>query len=351
MREIQVEVRGQFVYKSSKLGGVQGEGNASRMRIRLDDSWSGYAKRIVWRDARGLCPTAVVLGADQMTGENTPLDYTVSIPPEPLAVAGWCCFAIEGYTEQEDGTVTAALTAEDRLEVLAGGYGQPAEPTVSQALQLQHEIDGMIGTVQESARAARESCTQAQAAAQTAAAEAADAIEASAAAGVYGSAAAQAAQTALEEAGRSESWAVGGTGLRAGEDTDNARYWAEQAHLAAGGGVRSFNGRSGAVLPVAGDYTAAQVGAVPVERKVNQKALGQDITLTPEDIGAAGSGHGHAASDVTAGTLAGRVEANAAAQQELTAAQVRNIKAGITDLTAGTSTLATGTLYLVYEEA
>ena len=117
------------------------------------------------------------------------------------------------------------------------------------------------------------------------------------------------------------------------------------------GGVRSFNGRSGAVLPVAGDYTAAQVGAVPVERKVNQKALGQDITLTPEDIGAAGSGHGHAASDVTAGTLAGKVEANAAAQQELTAAQVRNIKAGITDLTAGTSTLATGTIYLVYKEA
>lgn len=117
------------------------------------------------------------------------------------------------------------------------------------------------------------------------------------------------------------------------------------------GGVRSFNGRSGAVLPVAGDYTAAQVGAVPVERKVNQKALGQDITLTPEDIGAAGSGHGHAASDVTAGTLAGRVEANAAAQQDLTAAQVRNIKAGTEDLTAGNSTLATGTLYLVYEEA
>lgn len=116
------------------------------------------------------------------------------------------------------------------------------------------------------------------------------------------------------------------------------------------GGVRSFNGRSGAVLPAAGDYTAAQVGAVPVERKVNQKALGQDITLTPEDIGAAGSGHGHAASDVTAGTLAGRVEANAAAQQDLTAAQVRNIKAGTEDLTAGTSTLATGTIYLVYKE-
>lgn len=117
------------------------------------------------------------------------------------------------------------------------------------------------------------------------------------------------------------------------------------------GGVRSFNGRSGAVLPAAGDYTAAQVGAVPVERKVNQKALGQDITLTPEDIGAAGSDHGHAASDVTAGTLAGKVEANAAAQQDLTAAQVRSITAGPEDLTAGTSTLATGTLYLVYEGA
>lgn len=203
MREIVIEVRGQFIYKSSKLGGVQGEGNASRMRIRLDDSWSGYSKRIVWRDARGLCPTAVLLGADQMTGENTPLDYTVSIPPEPLAVAGWCSFTIEGYTQQDDGTAAVALTAEDRLEVLAGGYGQPAEPTVSQALQLQREIDTLLGDMSAQAadaKAAAARASEASTLAQDAFTGAEEAMIAAAEASNLSNAAKKEAQTAANNA-------------------------------------------------------------------------------------------------------------------------------------------------------
>lgn len=65
----------------------------------------------------------------------------------------------------------------------------------------------------------------------------------------------------------SESWAVGGTGTREGEDTNNAKYWSEQAAAAAGGGVMSFNGRNGAVVPQAGDYNAEQVGAIPSSEK------------------------------------------------------------------------------------
>lgn len=79
------------------------------------------------------------------------------------------------------------------------------------------------------------------------------------------SAAAQAAkdaQTAATAGGNmAKSWAVGGTGTREGEDTDNAKYWAKAAQGAAGGGVASFNGRSGAVVPKSGDYTAAMVEA------------------------------------------------------------------------------------------
>lgn len=55
------------------------------------------------------------------------------------------------------------------------------------------------------------------------------------------------------------------------------------------------------------------------------------------------------ASDVTAGTLAGKVQANASAMATLGNAQVRDIKAGTADLTAGSSSLATGTIYFVYE--
>ena len=51
-------------------------------------------------------------------------------------------------------------------------------------------------------------------------------------------------------------------------------------------GVTTFNGRTGAVTPQSGDYTAAQVGAVPTSRTVNGKALSSNITLTADDVGA-----------------------------------------------------------------
>lgn len=65
--------------------------------------------------------------------------------------------------------------------------------------------------------------------------------------------------------------------------------------------------------------------------------------------GKAASSHNQAASTITAGTLAGKVNANATAKATLTDSQVRDIKASTTDLTAGTSALTTGDIYLVYE--
>ena len=76
--------------------------------------------------------------------------------------------------------------------------------------------------------------------------------------------AAAAAQSATQVAANSktaESWAVGGTGTREGEDSNNAKYWCESAQAIAGGGVTSFNGRGGIVKPQKGDYTAEMVGA------------------------------------------------------------------------------------------
>lgn len=68
-------------------------------------------------------------------------------------------------------------------------------------------------------------------------------------------------QQATHSAALAENWAVGGTGIRIGEDTNNAKYWAQQAQHAAGGGVTSFANRSGVVVPQAGDYTAEMVEA------------------------------------------------------------------------------------------
>ena len=59
--------------------------------------------------------------------------------------------------------------------------------------------------------------------------------------------------------------------------------------------------------------------------------------------------HSQAASTITAGTLAGKVVANASAVTDLTAKQVRNIYAGTTDMEAGVTALTTGDIYIVYE--
>lgn len=76
--------------------------------------------------------------------------------------------------------------------------------------------------------------------------------------------AAAAAQSAASVDGinkTAQSWAVGGTGTREGEDSNNAKYWCESAQAIAGGGVTSFNGRGGIVKPQKDDYTAEMVGA------------------------------------------------------------------------------------------
>ena len=81
-----------------------------------------------------------------------------------------------------------------------------------------------------------------------------------------------------------QSWAVGGTGTREGEDTNNAKYWSEQAAAAAGGGVTSFKGRTGSVIPASGDYTAEMVGAYSKEETdtllQNKADKSVDFTVT-----------------------------------------------------------------------
>ena len=56
----------------------------------------------------------------------------------------------------------------------------------------------------------------------------------------------ESAGEAADSATESKSWARGGTGTRAGEDTDNAKYWYEQAKKY-GNPVTSVNGQTGAV--------------------------------------------------------------------------------------------------------
>ena len=102
----------------------------------------------------------------------------------------------------------------------------------------------------------------------------------------------------------------------------NAQGDAEAQEIS-GVGVSSFNGRKGAVLPEKGDYTAAQVGAVPTNRKVNGKPLSTDIELTAENVKARPSTWTPTAADVGAVPTSRKVNGKAlSANISLTAADV-----------------------------
>ena len=151
--------------------------------------------------------------------------------------------AAENAQAGAEAAQSAAETAEGTATIKATESGQSA----AAALASKNTAAGSAATAVDSAATAVGAATDAQTA-QEAAEDAQGAAETSAA-------------SAAGSAAASESWAVGGTGTRAGEDTNNAHYWSIVAQGAAAGGVSTFNGRSGAVVPQIGDYTPSMVGA------------------------------------------------------------------------------------------
>lgn len=166
---------------------------------------------------------------------------------------------------------TAAQTAETNAkasETAAASSKTAAATSASKAENAQSAAED----AQTAAETAASTATSAKTAAETAKTGAVSAqskaqsaqVKAEGAATDAEESAAAAAQSATQVAANSktaESWAVGGTGTREGEDSNNAKYWCESAQAIAGGGVTSFNGRGGIVKPQKGDYTAEMVGA------------------------------------------------------------------------------------------
>lgn len=149
--------------------------------------------------------------------------------------------------------VTAGASAED-----ANASAQSAKTAVQSAKTAAQTAQSKAEAANTSAQTAKADAEAANTSAQSAKTAAESAKSAAAGSAQSAGASAQSAQASSK---LSESWAVGGTGTREGEDTDNAKYWAKAAQGAAGGGVSSFNGRAGAVAPQKGDYTAEMVGA------------------------------------------------------------------------------------------
>lgn len=133
----------------------------------------------------------------------------------------------------KDGAVSAKNEAET-LANTASSYANAARASADAAAGSASEASGYVGSAQTSATNALASARAAEASA----------------AGID------------DQVKLAKSWAVGNTGVRADEAVNNAMYWAGQAAAAAGGGVVSFNGRTGSVLPNAGDYSSDQIAHV-----------------------------------------------------------------------------------------
>ena len=121
----------------------------------------------------------------------------------------------------------------------------------------------------------------------------------------------------LKRTATSAEWGASPSGLPTGgtpgqilTKTDDGTAWQNPPDT----GVTTFNGRTGAVTPKAGDYTAEMVGArpstwtpsaddvgaVPTSRTVNGKPLNDNISLTADDVGARPNTWTPTASDVGA---------------------------------------------------
>lgn len=166
-RKIVVEVNGSYLRKDNKIAGVQGEGNSTYLNLIFDEGWNGLAKKITFWNSKGVNPVEITLTTDHLTNMSTSLlDYTVSIPPEPLEFDGEMEYVIDGY---KDGVRVRSLA--DKMVVkyapTANNAGSPADPTPTQAEQLQKQIDTMLGDMQTERIKAETAASTSQQAAET----------------------------------------------------------------------------------------------------------------------------------------------------------------------------------------
>ncbi len=126
---IEIYVSGNEIKQSGQNCGVCGEGNSTEMHLIFGSDWDSYSKRVVFYDAHGQTPTAVLISGSSAV-------QTISIPFEPLKYEGDIEYVIEGSKEN-----TKKKSVAGRLRVryapMTDGAGAPEDVTPTQAEQLQ----------------------------------------------------------------------------------------------------------------------------------------------------------------------------------------------------------------------
>ena len=130
---------------------------------------------------------------------------------------------------------SSRVSAENAREAAEKARADETAGIVAQATAQANAAAGRAESASASAQTAQSASSSAGTAASTASSAAAAASGFASQAQASAAAAAQSAASVDGINKTAQSWAVGGTGTRPGEDTDNAKYWAEQAQAVAGG--------------------------------------------------------------------------------------------------------------------
>lgn len=226
------------------------------------DQWEQVASWVLNGGAEGIDANAQIA-----TEKAAAASASAAAARNSATSAGESAAAAAGSATAAANSATAAEANADA----AAGSATNASASATSAGKSASAASEKASDAANSASAAATSAQTAQSAASTATGAASTASTAAEAASGSASQAQESAAAAAESAASvdginktAQSWAVGGTGTREGEDTNNAKYWAEQAHQAADG-VVSFNGRAGNVVPQAGDYDKEMVGLGDVD--------------------------------------------------------------------------------------
>ena len=239
-RTIPLKIQNEYIAGDKVLIGAAGSHNDVVLRMEFSQLWEGLTKTVQFRDALGEATIEVLLTADMLEADDTSV-YLVLVPNGAKKYAGEMTLCVKGTTVAGGKETRATTAVYGRFTVGESKWDTSAEteqdvpPT--QAEQLQAQIDAVLGKINVAAASANAAASSAQSAAESA-------ETATAAAGSIGNAAAAAAKSAAAAA----------------DSEKSAAYWAGQAQQAAGGGVVSFNGRAGSVVPQAGDYDKGMVG-------------------------------------------------------------------------------------------
>lgn len=294
-RIISLSVEDMYIKYTGEAFGATGSHNAVTLRMTFGPAWDGTAKTAYFTDALGNTSVALVLGLDTLVDGA----YEVDVPSEALKAAGVATITIKGVLVSGETTTKAITTAAGHFRVLDSelpdSAGNAGTITPSEKDQLQAEIDGLEALFITAKAAAEAAAANAKVSETNAKASE---TAASGSASQASAAAAAAAQSAASVDGinkTAQSWAVGGTGTRPGEDTDNAKYWAEKAQAVVGGDFATKVEAQGYVTAhnesdaAHSDIRKALEGKAAATHASQHGKDGED-PITPAAIGAASLG-------------------------------------------------------------